>query len=353
MTATTLNALGERKTVSRLIDLLPRAPFLIGGVGHDAAAIDIGLPDGKLLLVNSDRTGMNLAFQLGLSGAACIGDLAVSHAVSDIYACGGTPNAIMLVLLLPADSSCEFTEEIERGAVEAATRYGAFIVGGDTKHSDKVTLVVTAMGIVPRTELLLRSEAQAGDLLCVTGYLGGFLVAAASARQRISPPTEIEPILRNALLRQHPPYSLAPLLAAAMVAHACTDISDGFAGAVYSMASASDVGAMIEESELPVHPKIAEFCRNLGVSPIQLGSAGGDWQFLYAIPPGNLSEARKIALQGGHKLSVVGEFTADRTIAYRSVDGVIRGLDRFEHDSFIPGRSGKSFFDQFCDDGRR
>ena len=96
--------------MSRLIDLLPRAPFLVGGVGNDAAALDIGLPDGKLLLVNSDRTGVNLAFQLELSSPVCIGDLAVSHAVSDIYACGGLPNAITTVLLLPADTSCEFAE---------------------------------------------------------------------------------------------------------------------------------------------------------------------------------------------------------------------------------------------------
>jgi len=353
MIAGTLAALGEREVVSRLIDLLPRAPFLVGGVGNDAAALDIGLPDGKLLLVNSDRTGVNLAFQLELSSPVCIGDLAVSHAVSDIYACGGLPNAITTVLLLPADTSCEFAEDIQRGAVEAATRYGAFIVGGDTKHSSTVTIVVTAMGLVPRDQLLLRSGAQPGDLVCVTGVLGDFLVAVAAMRHRMSIPMDLEPTLRNALLRQHPPFSLAPSLAAARVAHSCTDISDGFPGAVHGVASLSRLGTLIEESCLPIRPEVLEFGRGLGLTPMQLASAGGDWQFLYAIPPARISEAELIALEGGHKLSVVGEFTADSAIAYRPVDGAIRGLDRFEHDSFIPGRSGKSFFDRFGDPERR
>src|SRR5271170_608693 len=116
MTIGTLADFGEREVVSRLMHLLPRAPFLVGDIGNDAAALDIGLPNGDLLLVNTDRTGVNFAFQLELAGPACIGDLAVSHAVSDIYACGGVPNAITIALLLPATASLQFAEEIQRGA---------------------------------------------------------------------------------------------------------------------------------------------------------------------------------------------------------------------------------------------
>ena len=103
----------------------------------------------------------------------------------------------------------------------------------------------------------------------------------------------------------------------------------------------SRLGTLIEESCLPIRPEVLEFGRGLGLTPMQLASAGGDWQFLYAIPPTRINEAELIALEGGHKLSVVGEFTADSAIAYRPVDGAIRGLDRFEHDSFIPERSAR------------
>jgi thiamine-monophosphate kinase len=352
MTAGTLAALGEREVVSRLTALLPRAPFLVGGIGSDAAAINIGLPDEKLLLVNSDRTGVNLAFQLGLDGPACIGDLAVSHAVSDIYACGGLPNAITIVLLLPAATAYEFAQDVQRGAAEAATRYGAFIVGGDTKHGSAVTVVVTAMGVVSRSHLLLRTGAQPGDLVCVTGHLGDFLTAVGTTRNSIPIQAELKTILHNAVLQQQPPFSFAPALAAGLVAHACTDISDGLPGAVHGVASASRLGALIEESRLPVRPEVLEFGRSLGLTPMQLASAGGDWQFLYAIPPGCLRRAQDIALECGHKLSVVGEFTAEPAIAYRTVDGITRTLDRLEHDSFLPGRSGKSFFDRFGDPAR-
>jgi thiamine-monophosphate kinase len=353
MTAVTLADLGEREVVSRLVDMLPRAPFLVGDIGNDAAALDIGLPEGDLLLVNTDRTGVNFAFQLELTGPACIGDLAVSHAVSDIYACGGLPNAVTIALLLPATTACEFVEEIQRGAAQAATRYGAFVVGGDTKHNSAVIAVVTALGIVPRKQLLLRSRAQPGDLVCVTGYLGDFLVAVSAARHGLSVPTELESVLKRALLFQYPPFSLAPSLAAARVPHSCTDISDGFPGAVHGIASASRLGALIDESQLPVRPEVVEFGRTLGLTPMQLVSAGGDWQFLYAIPPERIEKAHHIALQSGHKLSVVGEFTADPVIAYRRLDGLTQSLNRFEHDSFIPGRSGKSFFDRFGDAARK
>ena len=79
-----LNEIGEKKLVRDLTSLYTPNPCLVGGFGHDSAILDIALSSDEYLLMNTDRSGMNIAYKLGLADASCVGDFAVSHAVSDI-----------------------------------------------------------------------------------------------------------------------------------------------------------------------------------------------------------------------------------------------------------------------------
>ena len=167
-----LKELGEKKIVNRIISHIDQDSRLVGGMGHDSAFLKIEISRDELLLLNTDRSGINVAYSLGLSDAECVGDFAVSHAVSDILAGGGDVIAVTLALLLPENLEIDFVEKVVEGANKAARRYGATIVCGDTKENPKFSAVVTAIGKCKEGRQLLRSGARVGDLIVVSGELG-------------------------------------------------------------------------------------------------------------------------------------------------------------------------------------
>jgi thiamine-monophosphate kinase len=341
----TLRQLGERAVVRSLTTSLKQSPLLLDGFGHDAAFIDLSVSDGEVLVVNTDRSGLNIAYQLGLAGAECVGDLGVSHAISDIVAAGGQPRAVTVALLLPHDTELGFVRKVMQGAEQAAERYGAIIVGGDTKQNPKFAMVVTAIGTAPRDKRLRRSTAQPGDLLAVTGNLGSMLLGSIAFRKKLELASDTRRILENALVNQNPPFKLGRAIANAGIANACMDISDGLPGALFAICSSSGVGAIIDENNLPIDPALVTLAQSLNLRPMQLVLGGGDWQFLYSIPANHLAEAEMIASEVGAKITVVGKVIAEDLMAARTMEGDYRQLNRIEHDSFADGLNGLGYFD--------
>ena len=172
MNGTKLSEIGEKKLISVLTGAISADARLHGGFGHDSGILDVSVANDEFLLVNTDRSGVNAAYSLGIANGECIGDFAVSHAVSDIFASGGVPMAVTMALLLPADISVSLAAEIMAGADRAARKYGAFIASGDTKRNSKLSAVVTAIGKCRKDCVLTRSGAKEGDLLVMTGALG-------------------------------------------------------------------------------------------------------------------------------------------------------------------------------------
>ena len=344
--AKTLREIGERFVVRSIKDSLAPSDLLLDGVGHDAAFIDLSLGDDEILVVNTDRSGLNIAYQLGLAGPQCVGDLGVSHAISDVVAAGGNPRAVTVALLLPPDTQMGFVRDVMKGAERAAARYGAIVAGGDTKQNPKFAMVVTAIGTARRDKRLPRSNAQPGDFLAVTGYLGSMLLGMIALRGNLELRSDVRRILEDALVNQNPPFELGRAIAEAGIANACMDISDGLPGALFAICSASGVGAVIDEGFLPVDPALEPLAETLDLSPMQLTLGGGDWQFLYSIPANHLAEAEAIASQVGARLTVVGKVVAEKLLAARTREGHCFQLNRIEHDSFADGSGGRGYFDK-------
>lgn len=342
----TLREVGERLIVREITDSLRPSNLLLDGFGHDAAFVNLSLAEGEILVVNTDRSGLNIAYQLGLAGAECIGDLGVSHAISDVIAAGGRPRVITVALLLPPDTEVGFVRTVMKGAEHAATRYGAIVAGGDTKQNPKFAMVVTAIGTAHQTKRLRRSTAQKGDALVVTGYLGSMLLGTIAFRKKLELPNEVRRVLEYALVNQHPPFALGLAFSDAGIANACMDISDGLSGTLFSICSASGVGAVIDESKLPINPDVMPLAKMLGIRPMQLTLAGGDWQYLYAIPKDKLEEAERIAASIGSRITVIGNTVEPTFIAARTSEGSYRHVKRIEHDSFRDGIKGTTHFDK-------
>jgi thiamine-monophosphate kinase len=338
-----LREVGERRLVKELTELLEVPDALLDGYGHDSAFLELRLDKSEILVVNTDRSGINIAFKLGLAGAECVGDFGVSHAVSDVVAAGGRPRFLTIALLLPPDTELDFVKKVMKGAQAAAARYGAVVVGGDTKQNPKFAMVVTAIGTTRRNLRLTRSNVNVGDAFVVTGFLGTMFLGTLAHKHRITLPDSVQKILDDSLIHQVPPFDLGLAFSDAGLASACIDISDGLPGALYSLCRASSVGAVIDEGMIPINTELGEVINLFGHGPMQLTLAGGDWQYLYAIPRNKIAQAYDIASSTGTPISVIGHAVMPDIVAVKTA-GRYRHLHRIEHDSFSDVQ-GKGHFE--------
>ena len=348
-----LDIVGERFIKSRILERIQSFPTvtkeLIGGLGHDAGILNNPLgPDDKLL-INTDKSGVSKAYKLGLAGGECIGDFAVSHAVSDILASGGEPFAVSVALMLPGDTTVGLVDEILDGILQACADFNVTLTGGDTKKADTLSVVVTALGRAPSINLLYRNTPQPGDQLVVSGVLGSMLLGSAVFKRGHAISDAVRDVLVHAQICQRPPFRLALEMSRARVANACTDISDGLQAACRNMIAGSSLGVELDEIQVPVHPALKGLANTLALSPLQLSMAGGDWQFLYCVPKDNIATLGSISDRSDTSLTVIGEVIETGGVWAKTREGHMKKLRQIEHDSFLNRINGVSYFDFLSD----
>lgn len=347
MNSKTLKELNEKIIVKEITEMLEVSDLLVDGFGNDSAFIDTTINEDEVLLMNTDRSGMNSAYTLGIANGECVGDFGVSHAISDIIASGGQPITISIALLLPDDITLGFVKEVMIGAQKAAKKYGAFLAAGDTKKNSKFAMVVTAIGKAHKEERLTRSGAKNDDLLVVTGNLGTMISGLIASKKDINISKEDKNIFEEALIYQNPPYKLGMKLSKANIANACTDISDGLASSLYSLCNASGLGAIIDESKLPIHNATRKIAETLKIRPIQLTLAGGDWQYLYSISKEHIEDVYLIAKEVNWPVTVIGKIIKKNHIVVKTLENDFRIFNRIENDKFNK-QSGESYFEKLA-----
>jgi len=252
----TVHALGEVRLIDRLRRRLGRAPSSLVevGIGDDAAVLK--MPGRRRLLFASDMIVEDVHFRRRTTPAQWIGWKALAANVSDIAAMGGTPLCAVVSLGLPSSTPMVFVDALYGGLARCARRFGVAVVGGDTVRAARVTVDVAILGTVEHRYLALRSGAQVGDALFVTGRLGGSLASGRHAR--------FTPRLREAqqLVRQ-------------VRIHAMMDLSDGLASDLWQMSRASRVVLRIEAARIPVSRAARTIQHAL--------SDGEDFELLFAV----------------------------------------------------------------------
>ena len=223
--------MNEFELIHRLTRTLPTNPSVVVGAGDDCAVLDAGVPD-RLLLFKTDAVVEGVHFTPGTAPEK-IGHKALGRCLSDIAAMAGTPTAALVTLALPRDFSPDFVEAIYTGLNALARRHQVAIVGGETTTNPGGILIsIALLGWVPRGKGVLRSGAEAGDAIFVTGELGGSLAGKH---------LEFEPRLAE-----------ARWLAQEFSLHAMLDISDGLAGDLRHILTASRVGAELLATAIPI-----------------------------------------------------------------------------------------------------
>jgi thiamine-monophosphate kinase len=301
---------GESALVARIRARAGEPPsFIHIGIGDDAAVIEP--PRGGLDVVTTDALVEDVHFRRAWTNPESIGWKAVVVNLSDLAAMGASPRAVFLTLALPDALPLADFDAIVEGVVRAASSAGAALAGGNIARSPGPLVVdVTAMGSARRRRVLTRSGARAGDLLYVTGDVGGAAAGLAVRSRGIDPDSWTEPMRACVARYERPDARLrcGRLVAAARAASACIDLSDGLADAVRQLAAASGTGAQLDASLVPMQPGAAEW---LGADPLARAIAGGeDYELLFSVPPRrrrafHAAVARCRALTATHVGSVV------------------------------------------------
>jgi thiamine-monophosphate kinase len=324
MARKSLEDIGERRVIDVIKGLLTGGKVAVG-IGDDCAAIDMG---DEYLLITTDM--INERTHIPKATAEQIGWHLVAINLSDIASKGGRPIGVVTALGLPRRTGIEFVKGLARGMDRCATTFDTFIIGGDTKESGELNLTGTAFGLVKKDAFMPRSGARPGDMVAVTGRLGG----AAAGFQAINSGLK-RPAAQKALLEPWPRVREGIALGYTHIITSCIDISDGLSTSLHHLAKASKMGFSISRDLLPVHEEVYKvgFADEKAVEEAVL-HFGGEYELLMTIDPGlgSLAKASAAVNSQGTELTVIGVVTEKGVVMKRGnklMDLEDRGWEHF------------------------
>lgn len=306
----TVADLGEEQIIRRFIgsDL----PAGITGIGDDCAVTEG--PGGQRKLISTDLLVEDIHFRSGDIESKDLGHKTLAVNLSDIAAMGGTPDGFFLSLALPGSMPVSRLEGFREGLMELAQKYEVPLLGGDTTRSPGLFMIsVMITGHAEPEHLKLRSGAQAGDILCVTGPLGdsaaGFSILENPEKyNRLSKP------YRKELLQWHfhpePAVHHGRWLGQQAAVHAMIDLSDGLLNDARHLAEQSNCRIQISLDQLPLSPAFEAFGK-IDRTPEQVqefAAAGGeDYHLLLTVSKAQYpAAARQFEQRFGGALYAVG-----------------------------------------------
>ena len=318
--------IGEFGLINKIAALaaptLAAVPELLTGIGDDCAVFQ---PSAELLQVSTtDILAELVHFDLMTTPLKHLGSKAISVNVSDICAMNALPRYALISLAVPQSFPIAMIEELYIGMSHAAKEYGLAIAGGDTSASRSgLVISITIVGEVSPEQLTYRSGAKPGELLCVTGSLGG----AAAGLKLLMREKEImlnhiennEPYTKNVMadLKEYSEaiqQQLLPLARIDIVRYfhsknihpsSMIDISDGLSSDLKHICRKSNTGALIHENHLPIHSSTRRIADELQDDALTWALTGGeDYQLLFTIP----REKYQI-IADTREISIIGEIT--------------------------------------------
>jgi len=311
---TEISSLGEFGLIDHLTKNieLQNASSIVG-VGDDAAVID---HFGKQTVITSDMLVEGVHFDLMYTPLKHLGYKSVIVNLSDIYAMNATPTQIILNIAISNRFSIEALDEFYNGVYAACEKYGVDLIGGDTSSSQKGFIIsVTAIGEVTPDKYVKRNTAKKGDLICVSGDLGGAYIGLLFLEREkkiylenpnIQPDLESESYVIGRLLKPEARKDIIEFFEKEkLTPHSMMDISDGLSSEILHISNQSDLGCVIYEERLPIAEEMKTAAYKFQIDPTACALSGGeDYELLFTI---DQNDYDKIKLN--EDISVIGYIT--------------------------------------------
>ncbi|WP_293934435.1 thiamine-phosphate kinase [Sphingobacterium sp. UBA6645] len=313
---TNLNELGEFGLIKHLTSQIElKNESSEKGIGDDAAVLDF---KGKKTLISTDLLLENVHFDLRYVPLKHLGYKAVQVNLSDIYAMNGIASQVTISIGLSSKFPLEAIEELYQGALIACEKYNVDLIGGDTSTSAQgLVISVTSIGYADEDQVALRSGAKEGDLICVSGDLGGAYVGLQLLEREkqiflenpnIQPDLEGKDYIVERQLKPEARRDVVELFRHLNVKpNAMIDVSDGLASDLFHICDASKLGCKLYEEKIPIDPMTYETAREFGLDPTVCALSGGeDYELLFTVPQ---SEYDKVKNQ--LDISIIGYMTEE------------------------------------------
>lgn len=285
----------------------------IKGIGDDAAVLDF---KGKKTLVSTDMLLEGIHFDLAYTPLKHLGYKAIQVNLSDIYAMNGTASQVTVSLGISSKFPLEAVEELYEGIYLACEKYNIDLVGGDTTSSRQgLVISVTSIGYADEKDVVYRNTAEEGDLICVSGDLGGAYTGLQLLEREklvylenpnIQPDLEGKDYIVERQLKPEARKDIIDLLKdIGIKPTAMIDISDGLASEILHICKQSDKGCNLYEEKIPIDPMTYETAREFNLDPTVCALSGGeDYELLFTIKQADYD---KIKLQ--MDITIIGHIT--------------------------------------------
>lgn len=312
---TPLSELGEFGLIDRLTKHVRlHHPGTLKGIGDDAAVID-GVD--KVILFSTDLLVEGIHFDLTYMPFRHLGYKAAVVNISDIAAMNGVPRQMTVSIAVSSRFSAEALDELYAGIAMACDRYKVDLVGGDTSSNVKgLTISVSILGDAQKEEVIYRSGARPGDLLCVTGdlgsaYIGLLILEREKAVFKADP--DMKPELTGfdyqigRQLRPEARTDIRNMLSGIGIRPtSMIDISDGLASEILHICRQSGVGCKLFEGKIPMDEQTRELAKEFKIIPSVAALSGGeDYELLFTVKQDDYEMIKDIA-----GISIIGHMTA-------------------------------------------
>ncbi len=291
---TEISSLGE----FGLIDIITKDIFLqhnstLKGVGDDAAVI----VSSQAQVVTTDMLVEGIHFDLVYTPLKHLGYKSIIVNLSDVYAMNAYPRQVLVSMAISNRFSVEAIQEIYDGMKLACSRYGVDMVGGDTTASPKGLIInVVAIGEQAKEKIVYRNTAKEGDLLCVSGDLGGAYMGLQILQREKqvflnAPDAEIELSGNDYIIgRQLKPEARKDVIefleTQQVVPTSMIDVSDGLSSEILHICKQSNVGCQLNEDAVPIANDTYNTALHFNIDPINCALSGGeDYELLFTIDP--------------------------------------------------------------------
>ena len=284
----------------------PASPRVVRGIGDDAAVVR----GGGYAVVSTDAMVDGVHFRSEQLSHGEIGHRALAGALSDLAAMGSSADEAYVVLGLPRGTTRESVLAVAEAMQRLAAEHGVTIAGGDVTQSPCLTVCVTVVGWAEDPGGVVgRDGARAGDLVAVTGRLGGAAAGLAVLDEKL-PRRDLPPGVADALCERYTrpqPRLTEGRLLAEFGATGMIDLSDGLAHDAGEIARRSGVRIELSLAALPLATGVERVASRLGIDARAFAATAGDDYELCACVPAASAELLQAAWPtGSADLSWIG-----------------------------------------------